>query len=277
MYSRVSAFFQTGTRVKAVVLGTSVALVAGVGTALASDVELHPAKYPWSHSGPLSALDHASIRRGFQVYKEVCSSCHSLKRVAYRNLVNVSHTEDEAKALAEEAEVQDGPNDKGEYFQRPGKLSDYFPSPYPNDEAARAMNEGALPPDLSLIIKARHGREDYVFALLNGFMDPPSGVTVREGLHYNPYFPGGAIGMARPMYDNHVTYEDGTPATTSQMAKDVVTFLTWCAEPEHDERKRMGMKALMLLSASAALCWYLKAHKWSALKSRKIVYQPPRT
>jgi len=260
----------------AVACGTAVAVtVADIAPVNASDTELHPAQYPWSHSGHLQTLDHASIRRGYQVYKEVCSACHSMTRIAYRNLVGVSHTEVEAKALAEGIQVVDGPDEKGNMFERPGKLSDYFPSPYANEEAARSANNGAYPPDLSLIIKARHGREDYVFSLLTGYCDAPAGIQLREGQNYNPYFPGQAIAMAQPLYDDMITYDDGTPATLSQMAKDVVTFLTWAAEPEHDDRKRMGMKALTILGSAALVMWYLKRHKWSVLTSRKVLYKPP--
>lgn len=237
---------------------------------------LHPPKYPWSHSGFFDTFDHASIRRGYQVYKEVCAACHSLDRIAWRNLVGVSHTATEVKALAEEHEYPDGPNDQGEMFQRPGKLSDYLPAPYPNEEAARASNGGALPPDLSLIIKARHGGCDYVFSLLTGYVDPPAGVEIREGLNYNPYFPGGAIAMARVLFDGLVEYDDGTPGTTSQYAKDVVTFLNWAAEPEHDERKKIGLQATILMSSLVLLSLYAKRFKWTPLKSRKIVYNPPK-
>ncbi|XP_024118639.1 cytochrome c1, heme protein, mitochondrial [Oryzias melastigma] len=242
----------------------------------ASDLELHPPNYPWSHAGPLSALDHASIRRGYQVYKQVCSACHSMEYLAFRNLVGVSHTEDEMKAIAEEVEVVDGPDENGEMFTRPGKLSDYFPKPYANPEAARAANNGALPPDLSYIVNARHGGEDYVFSLLTGYCDPPAGVTVREGLYYNPYFPGQAIGMAPPIYNEILEYDDGTPATMSQVAKDVCTFLRWAAEPEHDQRKRMGLKLLMGSAILVPLLYYMKRHRWSVLKSRKIAYRPPK-
>jgi len=238
---------------------------------------LHPAAYPWSHKGPFDSFDHASIRRGFQVYREVCAACHSLDRIAWRNLVGSSHTADQARVLAEEIEYEDGPNDIGENFKRPGKLSDYLPAPYPNEEAARAANGGALPPDLSLIIKSRHGGADYVYSLLTGYVDPPAGVEIREGLNYNPYFPGGAIAMARTLFDGVVEYDDGTPATVSQMAKDVVIFLSWAAEPEHDERKKMGLKAVIILSALFGLSVYMKRFKWSALKNRKLVYQPPRS
>ncbi|KAF8936975.1 cytochrome c1 [Dissophora ornata] len=236
---------------------------------------LHAPVYPWEHKKNLATFDHAAIRRGYQVYKEVCAACHSLDRIAWRNLIGVSHTEAEVKAMAEEFEYADGPNDVGDMFQRPGKPSDYMPRPYANDEQARAGNAGALPPDLSLMIKARHGGADYVFSLLTGYQDPPAGVEIREGLNFNPYFPGGAIGMARVLFDGVVEYEDGTPATTSQMAKDVTVFLSWAAEPEMDERKKMGMKALALLAVLTGLSVYLKRHKWAGLKTRKILYNPP--
>ncbi|KAG9312944.1 cytochrome C1 family-domain-containing protein [Chiua virens] len=230
-----------------------------------ADDGLHPAVYPWPHKGWFDTFDHASIRRGFQVYREVCAACHSLDRIAWRNLVGVSHTVDEARVLAEEIEYTDGPDDNGEMFQRPGKLSDYLPAPYPNEEACSRR----------LIIKARHGGADYVFSLLTGYMDPPAGIEIRDGMNYNPYFPGGAISMARLLFDGLVEYDDGTPATTSQMAKDVVTFLNWAAEPEHDERKRLGLKAVILFSTLFAISIYIKRFKWTVIKNRKILYNPP--
>ncbi|KAG0087169.1 cytochrome c1 [Podila epicladia] len=236
---------------------------------------LHAPVYPWDHKKNLATFDHAAIRRGYQVYKEVCAACHSLDRIAWRNLIGVSHTEAEVKAMAEEHEYTDGPNDVGDMFERPGKPSDYMPRPYANEEQARAGNMGAYPPDLSLMIKARHGGADYVFSLLTGYQDPPAGVEIREGLNFNPYFPGGAIGMARVLYDGLLEYEDGTPATTSQMAKDVTIFLSWAAEPEMDERKKMGMKALTMLAVLTGLSVYLKRHKWAGIKTRKILYNPP--
>jgi ubiquinol-cytochrome c reductase cytochrome c1 subunit len=253
----------------------SLPFIGEVHASAMSDEGLHPTQYPWSHRGHLDSFDHASIRRGYQVYREVCAACHSLDRIAWRNLVGVSHTADEAKAMAEEVEYTDGPNDEGEMFQRPGKLADYMPGPYPNEEAARAGNAGALPPDLSLIVKARHGGADYIFSLLTGYMDPPAGVEIRDGMNYNPYFPGGAIGMARLLFDGLVEFEDGTPATTSQMAKDVVTFLNWAAEPEHDERKKIGVKAVILLSSLFLVSVYVKRFKWTVIKNRKIFYNPP--
>ncbi|KAG8946084.1 cytochrome c1 [Tulasnella sp. 424] len=251
-------------------------LIGSVSASSLADNGLHPTEYPWSHKGVLDSFDHASIRRGYQVYREVCAACHSLDRIAWRNLVGVSHTVDEVKEMAGEVEYEDGPNDQGEMFQRPGKLSDYMPKPYPNEEAARAGNAGALPPDLSLIVKARHGAADYIYSLLTGYIDPPAGVHVREGLNYNPYFPGGAIAMARVLFDGLVEYPDGTPATTSQMAKDVTTFLNWAAEPEHDERKKIGLQAMIIFSTLLTLSLYTKRFKWTPLKTRKIVYVPPK-
>jgi len=245
-------------------------------SANAKDEGLHSPSHPWSHSGLFDTFDHSSIRRGYQVYREVCSSCHSMNRIAWRNLVGVSHNVDEIKAMAEEVEYEDGPNDDGEMFQRPGKLADYMPPPYANDEQARAGNGGALPPDLSLITKARHGGADYIFSLLTGYCEPPAGVEVPDGMNFNPYFPGTQIAMARVLWPGLVDYEDGTPATTSQMAKDVVTFLNWASEPEHDQRKKMGMQASIILTSLLAMSIWTKRFKWASLKNRKLMYTPPK-
>mmetsp|Transcript_10585 Transcript_10585/g.36581 ORF Transcript_10585/g.36581 Transcript_10585/m.36581 type:complete len:290 (-) Transcript_10585:90-959(-) len=232
---------------------------------------LHSADYPWPHNGIFSSYDHASIRRGHQVYQQVCAACHSVALLHYRDLVGVAYTEDEVKEMAEENEVVDGPDDTGEMFDRPAKLSDPLPRPYPNEEGARFANGGAYPPDLSLITKARHDGQNYVFSLLLGYRDPPAGVTVREGLYYNPYFPGGAIAMPKMLADGGVEYDDGTPATESQMAKDVTTFLAWAAEPEHDERKLMGVKWIFVLSLVLMQAVYYKRLRFAPLKSRKII------
>ncbi|EUC43447.1 hypothetical protein COCMIDRAFT_100825 [Bipolaris oryzae ATCC 44560] len=237
---------------------------------------LHPTQYPWEHEKWYKTFDHAALRRGFQVYREVCASCHSISRVPYRALVGKFMTVDEAKALAEENEYDTEPNDQGEIEKRPGKLSDYMPAPYKNDEAARAANNGALPPDLSLMVKARHGGCNYIFSLLTGYPEePPAGAVVQDGLNFNPYFPGTGIAMARVLYDDLVEYEDGTKASTSQMAKDVVEFLNWAAEPEMDDRKKMGWKVLAVTSVLFALSVWVKRYKWGPLKNRKILYQPP--
>jgi len=218
----------------------------------------------------LEAYDAASIRRGHMVYTQVCASCHGLSRIAYRNLVDVCYSEAEAKAMAEDTDVMDGPNDEGEMFERPGKLSDYLPSPYPNEEAARFANNGAYPPDLSLIVKARHGGADYIFALLTGYKDVPAGIAARDTQYYNPYFSGGWIGMPPPLADGAVDYDDGTPATSTQMAKDVSVFLAWTSEPELDERKLAGIKVMVALTIMFGFTWYYKRVKWSPIKNRRL-------
>lgn len=254
--------------------GGAAGLLYALDESVKADIGLHPTKLPWSHSGLFDSLDHQSIRRGYEVYKQVCAACHSMKFVAFRNLVGVSHTMEEVKAIAAEFNIRDGPNDKGDMFERPGKLSDYFPSPYPNPEAAAAANNGAIPPDLSFMALARHGGENYVYHLLNGYCDAPAGVELREGQHFNPYMQGGAISMAPPLYNEIIEYEDGTPATQSQLAKDVCTFLVWTASPETDARKRLAIKVTFIFGILIPISWYIKRHKWSVLKSRKIVYTP---
>lgn len=259
------------------------ALAGGAGLLLyALDVSVdassdcvHPAKQNWAHNGLLTAIDHDAVRRGWQVYKEVCSSCHGLQYMAYRNFVGVCMTEAEAKAEAEAITVQDGPDDEGNYYDRPGKLSDHLPSPYPNEEAARAVNNGSYPPDLSYIVSARKGGEDYVFSLLTGYCEPPAGFALRENLYYNPYFSGGAIAMGQTILNEIVAYDDSdVPNSASQIAKDVCTFLKWTSEPDFDDRKRLLIKSAMILSFLTGICYYIKRHKWSALKSRKIFFTP---
>jgi len=190
--------------------------------------------------------------------------------IHYRNLVGVSHTLDQAKLLAETIELEDGPNDKGEMYTRQGRLSDHLKKPYPNDEFARNVNKGALPPDLSLIIKARPNGENYIFSLLTGYRQPPAGIHLREGLYYNPYFPGAAISMPPPLTDGQVEYEDGTAATVSQMAKDVTAYLCWASEPEHDRRKRMGCQTMLALGVLFVFGAWYKRFVWSIHKTRRI-------
>ena len=249
--------------------------VAAVSTTVASADEaehgLHLPQYSWPHDGVFDSYDHASIRRGHQVYQQVCAACHSLNQICYRNLVDVAYTEQEVKTMAEEIEITDGPDDTGEMFERPGKLSDRLPSPYANEEGARYANNGAYPPDLSLITKARHDGINYVFALLLGYRDAPAGIEIRDGLYYNPYFPGGAIAMPKMLVDGGVEYDDGTIATETQMAKDVTTFLAWAAEPEHDDRKLMGAKWMFAMALLTVTAVYQKRYIWSQLKSRRVI------
>ena len=173
----------------------SVAACVTTSIAFADEAEhgLHSPQYAWPHEGVFDSYDHGSSRRGHQVYQQVCAACHSLNQICYRNLVDVAYTEQEVKAMAEEIEITDGPDDTGEMFERPGKLSDRLPSPCTQEEGARYANNGAYPPDLSLITKARHDGTNYVFALLLGYRDAPAGIEIRDGLYYNPYFPGGAM------------------------------------------------------------------------------------
>lgn len=234
--------------------------------ALANSGAKEPEQINWSFDGVLGKMDKPSVQRGLQVYKEVCSACHSLKRVPFRRLTDIGFSEAEAKAFAAEYSVQDGPNDEGEMFERPGRPSDKFPSPYPNDKAARAMNNGGLPPDLSLIVKAREDGANYIHAILTGYRDAPEGVTVPEGAYYNPYFPGGIIKMPHPLSDDQVTYQDNTPATMDQEARDVVNFLQWAAEPEMEARKRMGIKVMMFLAVMTGFFYVVKKRIWSNLE-----------
>jgi len=262
---------------KKVAFGVGAAIGTGVfasqqNVANASEA-LEPPHYPWNHRFPWQSFDHASIRRGFQVYRQVCSTCHSLDRIAYRNLVDTCYTEEEVKEIAAERDTVDGPNEEGEMFERPGKLSDYMPRPYANENAARFANNGALPPDLSLIVKSREHHEDYIFALLTGYKEPPHGLTIRQGLYYNPYFPGGAIAMPQALIDGALEFDDGTTSSISQMAKDVSVFLAWAAEPEHDDRKKMGLKAMFVLTLMAVPTYYYKRFKWSAIKSRVLTFR----
>lgn len=258
---------------------TGVAVSVAITPAFATELKLHPPSLPWYHNKLWHSFDHSAIRRGYQVYKEVCIACHSMKYICFRHLVGVCLTEEEAKADAAEITVIDGPDEDGKMFDRPGKLSDTMPNPYANPELARKANNGALPPDLSYIVRARHGNEDYIFQILTGYCDPPPGVHLESGQYYNPYFPGGAISMARALYTDLVTYPDGTPATASQLAKDVITFLAWAADPHHDYRKMLLMKGLLLSGVAIIISIYYKRLKWSYLRNMQYAYKirkPPK-
>jgi ubiquinol-cytochrome c reductase cytochrome c1 subunit len=247
-------------------LAATVALAAPVAAQAAGKGPTPPAQN-WSFGGLFGTFDRASLQRGFQVYKEVCAACHALHQIAYRNLSSIGLSEEEIRAIAADVMVMDGPNDDGDMYERPGRPSDRFRSPFPNERAARAANGGAYPVDLSLIIKARAGGADYLYALLTGYRDePPEGEPVMEGMHWNDYFPGHWIAMGRPLHDDQVVFADGTNATTSQMARDLTTFLAWAAEPELEERRAMGVRVILFLIILAGMTYGVKRKIWADLK-----------
>ena len=225
-----------------------------------------PLKVDWSFKGITGKFDRASLQRGFQVYKEVCSSCHSMQYLSYRNLGEPGgpeFSEQEVKAIAASVEITDGPNDQGEMFERPGRPADKFKNPYPNVKASIAANGGAYPPDMSVLVKARPGGSNYIYSVLVGYEDPPVGVTLDDGVYYNKYMIGNKIKMASPLSDDIVEYSDGTQATVDQMAKDVTTFLSWAAEPELEERHRTGVKVIIYLILLTTLVYLSMKKIWS--------------
>ena len=223
----------------------------------------------WSFSGLFGTFDKSSAQRGFQVYREVCSGCHGMRLMSYRNLSALGYNENELKALAAQFEVKDGPNDDGEFFTRPGRPSDKFVSPYENENAGRAANGGAYPPDLSLIVKARPDGANYLHALLIGYEEAPKGVKVPDGMYYNKYYSGNLIAMPQPLYEDGVDYFDGTKASEKQMAKDVTAFLAWAAEPEMEERKKLGVIVVLFLFIFSLLAYFSMKQVWAPVK-RKI-------
>jgi ubiquinol-cytochrome c reductase cytochrome c1 subunit len=245
-----------------------------------------PLAQSWSFAGMFGRYDKAQLRRGLQVYREVCANCHSLKMIAFRNLAEPGGPElsqAEVKSIAESYKVKDGPNDAGDMFERPGRLSDRFPPPFPNEQAARAALAGAYPPDMSVLAKARGFSRgfpkflldglpglsyqeqgvDYIVALLGGYEEAPAGVTLTPGQYYNIYMPGRRTGMPPPLADGSVTYDDGAPQTVEQYAKDVSAFLMWTAEPHLDSRKRVGLGVVSFLLVFAGLLYFTKRKIWS--------------
>jgi ubiquinol-cytochrome c reductase cytochrome c1 subunit len=237
-------------------------LVLAAPAARAADEDTLP-KQKWSFDGPFGTYDRGALQRGLQVYLEVCSNCHSLNLLSYRDLTALGYSEDQTKSIASQKEVTDGPNDQGDMFQRPARPSDHFVPPYPNDQANRAAHNGALPPDLSLIIKAREGGADYVYDILTGYTAPPAGVKIPDTMQYNSWFPGHQIAMPPPLSDDIVTYGDGTKATLQNEAHDVVTFLSWAAEPRMEERKRTGAKVIIFLLVMTGILYAAKRRIWA--------------
>ncbi len=283
----------SGRLLAAAVLSLGLSVPQAAQAAGAIDVPDHD----FSFDGIFGTFDRMQLQRGFQVYREVCSVCHGLRLISFRNLGDgpdsgnnsggLGYTQEQVKAFAAEYTIVDGPNDEGEMFERAGLPFDHYPSPFPNRQAAEFANGGAYPSDLSLMAKARKGGADYIYYLLTGYIDPPAGVDV-GALHYNRYFPGtltvdtgriddetgepilepvpgGLIAMAQPLWEDSVVYQDGTPATVEQMAEDVSAFLMWTAEPMLEDRKRMGIKVLIFLVVLTALFYAIKRQVWSKL------------
>jgi ubiquinol-cytochrome c reductase cytochrome c1 subunit len=252
-------------RKAAFALAALAAFAFGFAAAFAADDEPPLPHEKWSFAGPFGTFDRAAAQRGFQVYDQVCSRCHSMNLLHYRDLTGIGYSEDEVRAIAATKQVTDGPNDQGEMYQRAGRPSDKFVAPFPNEQAARAALNGALPPDLSLIVKAREGGPDYIYGILTGYKDPPPGFQLGEGLYYNEYFPGHQIAMPQPLAGDDMTYADGTKATVSQEAHDVVTFLTWAAEPNMEARKYTGAKVLIFLLVMTGVLYGAKRRIWEAV------------
>lgn len=219
----------------------------------------------WSFNGMFGTYDRASLQRGLKVYQTVCAACHGMKHLAYRNLSALGYEEGQIKNIASQYTVTDGPNDDGEMFDRPGLPSDHFVSPYPNNKAAAFANAGAIPPDLSLITKARLNGPDYVYALLTGYMAPEHGEEVPEGKYWNKYFPGHVISMAAPLSADMISYEDGAPQTVEQYSKDVAHFLTWAADPYMEDRKKFGIRVILFLIVFAGIMYAYKRKLWAHL------------
>ena len=268
--------------------------LSGSSAAVAQEADAPP-RLQWSFWGPFGLYDQAQLQRGFKVHQEVCSNCHSLKLISFRNLADSGgpgFTETQAASIAASFQVTDGPNDQGKMFKRPGKISDYFPPPFDNDQAARAALGGKLPPDLSTLAKARsyewgfprfifdaftmyqEDGPDYIHAILTGYTDAPAGFMLPPGGQYNKYFPDRAIGMPKPLSDGQVEYTDGTPTTVDQYGRDVAAFLMWAAEPTLDARKRLGFQVIVFLLVFTTLLYFTKKRVWYVLLHDRELEKP---
>jgi len=218
--------------------------------------------HKWSFEGITGTFDKAAVQRGFKVYREVCSGCHSLRLLYYRDLIDIGFSEEEVKVIASDYTVIDGPNDEGEMFEREAKPSDHFVAPFANDQEARASNNGALPPDLSVITKARVNGVNHLYNLLLGYTEPPKNIEIAEGMYFNKWISGNQIAMAPPLDDGYVDYDDGTENSLPQLAEDVVTFLVWSAEPELEVRKNLGIKVILFFIIFGILLYSVKIRLW---------------
>lgn len=246
----------------------TIVFVLSFSTAHAAEDAVTPPDMDWPHEGIFGTYDKAALQRGYQIYRENCAACHSMRYLSYRNLQEIGFTENEVKALAADYMVTDGPNDEGEMFERTAKPADRFVSPYPNDNAGRYANNGALPPDLSLVVKAREHGEDYIYALLTGYKDAPAGETLGNGQYWNEYFLGHKIAMPPPLSDGLITYSDGTSASLEMAAADVTQFMAWAAEPSQDARKKMGLKVILYLMLLTGLLYLSKKKIWRDVKNK---------
>jgi ubiquinol-cytochrome c reductase cytochrome c1 subunit len=250
---------------KALALAASLSLPAA-GPALAAGEAPTPPNAGFGFNHMFGTFDRGALQRGMQVYKEVCAACHAMRQLSYRNLTEIGLTEDQVREIASQFTVTDGPNDEGQMFERPARPSDRFRRPFANEQAARAANNGAYPPDLSVMVKARQNGANYLYALLTGYKDPPAGVAVMDGMNYNEWFPGHQIAMPNVLNDGQVEYADGTSSSVSQMARDVTTFLAWAAEPELETRRRMGVQVLIFLAILGGLTYAVKRKVWAGVK-----------
>lgn len=247
----------------ALLAGSALIAAAPVAPASAAEEVIHAPKQTWSFSGIFGTYDLAAAQRGFQVYSEVCANCHSMSLLYYRNLTGIGLNGEQIKAIASGFDVPLGLNESGEPISGPATPASRFRSPFPNELAARAANNGALPPDLSLIVNAREGGANYIYGLLTGFADPPVGMKMQDGMHYNKYFVGHQIAMAPPLSDGQITYADGTPNRLEQESHDVVTFLSWAANPEMVERKKMGVRIVLFLVLMTGVTYAVKRQIWA--------------
>ena len=255
---------------KVLIISLAILLSLSIQLKINSAEKVELMKTDWTFKGLLGKFDRASLQRGYQVYTEVCAACHSMKYISYRNLMEKGgpeFSEAQVKAIAASFDVTDGPNADGEMFSRPARLSDKFPMPYPNEKAAQAANGGAYPPDMSVLAKARKGGVDYLYSVLLGYEDPPAGVTLDEGVYYNKFMYGNKIKMPKVLEDDLIEYSDGTPVTEEQMAKDVVTFLMWSAEPHLETRHKMGFRAIIYLIILTVLVYFSMRKIWSRVES----------
>lgn len=243
-------------------------MISATVVAYADDLPNYPLEQPqaqaWSFSGVFGTYDKAQLQRGFQVYKDVCAVCHGLKFVSFRDLQKIGYTPEQIKAIAAEYQVDGEPDGEGEVHKRPARLTDYFPAPYANDEMAAFANNGSVPPDLSLMVRARAYGADYIYALLNGYRQAPPGVKISDNNWYNPYFISGeAIAMADPLYDDMVDYSDGSPQTVEQYSRDVSAFLAWTADPHMERRKKTGWRVMIFFLLFAGLAYCTKRQIWA--------------